>query len=221
MVKEITVDELLTQQQVVKPLATIEPIEGKPESVKVTPWVQSKGCLCASTLVIPKAAISSVSPTGETHYCCGKQLHVVEINFKEDAQLSVAETFSHVASVNDYLISQKGTNSFGGMSSLPIQQILNSLPANFSRELPQQSVSYQYVPRPLPRGWLMNCYPYDGVSLSLSYFAALARCQQDGYNGLSYGYWDSFDCSNNSAFGCYPNNFALATNRYGQSYGQP
>jgi hypothetical protein len=98
MTTEMTVDQLLAKQNEVKPLATIEPVEGKPDLVKVTPWLQSIGCLCTSALVFPKAVIASVNPTGKTHHCCGKSLQIVEVTFGKGAQVSVADVFAQAAS---------------------------------------------------------------------------------------------------------------------------
>jgi hypothetical protein len=98
MSADMTVDQLLAKQNEARPLATIEPVEGKPDAVKITPWLQSTGCLCASALVIPKAVIASVNPTGKTHHCCGKNLHVVEVTFATGAQVPVADVFAQAAS---------------------------------------------------------------------------------------------------------------------------
>src|SRR4051812_8665936 len=90
-IMDLTIEQPWERQREVKPLAPIEPIDGKPESVKVAPWSRSRGCFSAYSLVIPKAAIASVKPTGELHFCCGKQFEVVEITFREDAQLGAAD----------------------------------------------------------------------------------------------------------------------------------
>lgn len=97
MAGEMTVDQLLSQQRDVKPLATIEPVPDNPDSVKVTPWLRATGCLCSLSLIVPKAVIESVKPTGESHYCCGKRLEVVEITFKKGAQLPVTDVFAQAA----------------------------------------------------------------------------------------------------------------------------
>jgi hypothetical protein len=98
MATDLTVDQLLAQQQEMKPQATLEPVEGKPEVVKVTPWLPATGCLCHLALVLPKTAIASVRLTGEVHYCCAKRLQVVEVTFAKGAQVSVTEVFSQVVS---------------------------------------------------------------------------------------------------------------------------
>jgi hypothetical protein len=98
MTTEMTVDQLLAKQNEVKPLATIESVDGKPDLVKVTPWLQSTGCLCTLALVFPKAVIASVNPTGKTHHCCGKSLQIVEVTFEKGAQVAVADVFAQAAS---------------------------------------------------------------------------------------------------------------------------
>jgi hypothetical protein len=63
MATEMTVDQLLEQQQEDKPLTTLEPVDGKPEFVRVTPWLRATGCLCTLALVIPKSLIAAVKLT--------------------------------------------------------------------------------------------------------------------------------------------------------------
>lgn len=47
--------------------------------------------ISSGALLIPKAAIENVTPTGETHICCGKRLLVVEINLVKNASIPVAD----------------------------------------------------------------------------------------------------------------------------------
>jgi len=61
--------------------ATLEPT-GSPDRVVVTPWVQGAGCLCAAALELTKDTISNLTPTSDSHYCCGKMLRVVALDFK-------------------------------------------------------------------------------------------------------------------------------------------
>jgi len=71
--------------------ATIEAIPDRPKDVKVTPFVPGHGCGCDSSLELPKSMIESVTPTGDFHFCCGKRLEVVAVEFSEDAALPVAD----------------------------------------------------------------------------------------------------------------------------------
>lgn len=87
----MNLDEFLEDQGAGLVLATIEPIPGRPEHVKLTPWRNGLGCLCQYAMEIPKAAIKSVRPTGDVHDCCGKLLRVVEVTFNIDAALSVGD----------------------------------------------------------------------------------------------------------------------------------
>jgi hypothetical protein len=61
---------------------TVERVEGRDDVVKVTPLVASGGCGCEAALEIPKGDIEGVTPTGDRHFCCGKTLSVVNIQFK-------------------------------------------------------------------------------------------------------------------------------------------
>lgn len=94
--KEISLDELLSQQQQGLFLATVEPVEDQPEDCKLTPWVEGQGCLCSLAVVIPRAAISSVKLTENRHYCCGKLLFVVEINFQQGSSIKLDDLFSQM-----------------------------------------------------------------------------------------------------------------------------
>jgi hypothetical protein len=96
MTTEMTVDQFLATQN--EPLATIESIDGKPDLVKVTPWLESVGCLCTLSLVFPKNVIASINPTGGIHHCCGKRLLIVKVTFEKDAQVAVADVFAQAAS---------------------------------------------------------------------------------------------------------------------------
>ncbi len=79
----IDLEELLAAETEVSTQVTIERIEGDEDSVRVTPYNRVGGCLCSAALRLPKSAIKSVRLTGETHYCCGKALKVVEPEFDE------------------------------------------------------------------------------------------------------------------------------------------
>ncbi|MEO7362548.1 MAG: hypothetical protein ABI120_19615 [Gemmatimonadaceae bacterium] len=71
--------------------ATIEAIAEKPMYVKVTPWRESGGCGCASSLELPRDAIKSVKGTGQFHFCCGKRLEVAVVDFNDDASIPLAD----------------------------------------------------------------------------------------------------------------------------------
>jgi hypothetical protein len=93
---EMSLDALLAEQQRPMVIGTIEPVPAEPAVVKITPWVEGRGCLCQFSFKVPKDAVQSVRPTGQVHHCCGKTLRVVEVKFKEDASITVGELFAQV-----------------------------------------------------------------------------------------------------------------------------
>ncbi len=67
-------------------------IEGLPDAkVKITPWTEGGGCLCAFAFVVDEDAVKELTRTADFHSCCGKRLNVVEVAF--------AETYRTVAQV--------------------------------------------------------------------------------------------------------------------------
>lgn len=92
-----SVTEFLKDQDAGHLVATIERVQGEPGMVKVTPWVPNSGCLCHHSITVAEKSFKSVHPTGQSQYCCGKHLKVVEIQFKDDATMNTAEVFGHVA----------------------------------------------------------------------------------------------------------------------------
>lgn len=79
----ISLDELLGRQSSAGVRSTVEEVPDQPDRVKVTPFVPDVGCLCHHAFTVPRDAIASVTPTGETHDCCGKTLMVVELAFAD------------------------------------------------------------------------------------------------------------------------------------------
>jgi hypothetical protein len=90
----MSLDDFLAEES--KPAYTLEPVPGDDNILKVTPWVANGGCNCQHAFEVPKQAIRSVKPTGETHPCCGKILRVVEVDFG-DAKVDIAEVFRQLA----------------------------------------------------------------------------------------------------------------------------
>jgi hypothetical protein len=97
MPDRISIDELLAHQESPPLRATVEPVEGTPDAVTVTPWAPAGGCLCHGALEVPKDAIEWVAMTGETHLCCGKTLPVVELGFAQDATVRVEDAFRRLS----------------------------------------------------------------------------------------------------------------------------
>jgi hypothetical protein len=89
----MNLDELLATQESSGQTATIEAVMDKPTHVKVTPWVEGRGCLCHLAIVIPKKAVKKVIPTGQKHPCCGKVLSVVEVVFDDGATIAVQDLY--------------------------------------------------------------------------------------------------------------------------------
>ena len=150
MADEISVDQLFAQQQHIRPLATIEQVDGKPELVKVTPWVKNMGCLCTLALVVPKIVITSVKTTGENHYCCGKQLEVVEVNFKKDASIAVADVFAQASSTaNQHKSPSPSAPQPTSGPTMPAQT--TQLPAyQYPQPMPTPCGPWQTMPFPSP-----------------------------------------------------------------------
>jgi hypothetical protein len=97
MVKErISVDEVLSDQLKTSFSATVEAIEGKPDLVKITPWTAASGCLCRLSMNINKSSLEGVSPTGDTHVCCGKTLKVVELHFRKGESIALEDVLGQL-----------------------------------------------------------------------------------------------------------------------------
>ena len=97
MAKEkITVDDLLTGQSKQTFRATVEAIESQPSMVKITPWTAASGCLCHLSVQVAKASLEGVTPTGDTHECCGKTLKVVQLHFKEGESIAFEDLFGQL-----------------------------------------------------------------------------------------------------------------------------
>lgn len=79
----ISLDELLTRQGGAGARATLDEVPDQPDRVQVTPFTPDAGCLCDHAFTVPRDAIASVTPTGETHDCCGKTLLVVTLTFAD------------------------------------------------------------------------------------------------------------------------------------------
>jgi hypothetical protein len=63
----------------------------------LTPWVEHGGCQCSSALIIEKSQIKSVTKTEHRHFCCGKSLIVVEVNFAENASIPLSDVFAQAS----------------------------------------------------------------------------------------------------------------------------
>jgi hypothetical protein len=95
--KDITLEELLSEQGKIVTLATIEAVPEKADFVKVTPWTFGRGCMCHFALEVPKQAIANVVLTRHGYSCCGKALSVVQVEFKESSVLPIAAVFANLS----------------------------------------------------------------------------------------------------------------------------
>lgn len=156
--KSITLDELLAEQQRTKNTVTIEPVEGNPGLVTITPWTQNAGCLCSSSFRVSKQVIKSLSKTDHTHFCCGKTLLVVEVEFSSGASVTVesllaardetAHRHGHVMPAAE-TVSMTGAPSIVPASALGLSYRFPGEPSSFSTGTQWNDFS---PPRPCPLG---------------------------------------------------------------------
>ncbi len=93
--RSVTVDEFLRSQVKITDLVTIQNVPTKPGVIRITPYLDdSFGCGCETGLEIPQSMVEAVTPTDQTHHCCGEILRVARVLFREEARLSVADIFA-------------------------------------------------------------------------------------------------------------------------------
>jgi len=150
--------------------ATLETIPDRQTHVKVTPYQEGTGCACSMSFQLPREMISSVTPTGKYHFCCGKRLEVVVIAFAENASVPVTELMQRLET----------------MPSHPAPAIMPSLPAPV---INYRSVygAYPSSVRPglLPVGSVVSL---DRECLGRPTFSAQCATQCMGLNEYN-GYW--------------------------------
>ena len=91
MAEPMKLDDFLTSQTTTGFTATLEPIPDRPKDVKVTPFRDGHGCGCASSFELAKDKITSVTPTGQFHFCCGQRLEIAVVEFAENASIPVTD----------------------------------------------------------------------------------------------------------------------------------
>lgn len=89
--RPLSVDEVLETQGEQTIQVTLERVPDDDQSVKVTPWLPGRGCLCDAALIVRKDQIAALTPTGETHFCCGEQHTVVSAEFADETLTQVFE----------------------------------------------------------------------------------------------------------------------------------
>ncbi len=97
--EEISVDALLKAQGAdgASLLATIEPVTDDDSKVRVTPFVAETGCSCAQAITVPKKDIKTLYTTDDVHWCCGKKLTVVEVEFVHDSLTDVVRQLGEMS----------------------------------------------------------------------------------------------------------------------------
>lgn len=90
--EKLSLDDLLSQQRTLPHIATVKPTAG--DRVVVTPVADGGECACAHAITVEKSDIEAVTPTGETHTCCGEKLLAVEVEF---VNKTVAEIFRQLS----------------------------------------------------------------------------------------------------------------------------
>ena len=93
------VDEFLAHQQTagVELTATVEPVAGKPDQVKITPYSAGGGCGCSRSFQISTNDIEDVAPTGATVWCCGKQMKTAKVTIRRSASLPIHDVLGMIS----------------------------------------------------------------------------------------------------------------------------
>jgi hypothetical protein len=92
--EELSVEDVLqTQAEAAsRTLCTVDVSQRGEEWVKLTPYIPGVGCSCASSVDLPKSAISSLQDTGERHLCCGKTLTVLSVRLADESAAQLLKT---------------------------------------------------------------------------------------------------------------------------------
>lgn len=116
--ERISIDALLSQQSGLRPGTRATVKADSDDRVKVTPVTDGEGCACSYAITVNKADIDAVTPTGDTHDCCGERLLVVEVAFANE---TVADIFRQLsegsakASQGQSLVTEARRKVLGGM----------------------------------------------------------------------------------------------------------
>jgi hypothetical protein len=114
--KDISLEELLAEQSKIVTLATIEAVPEKADFVKVTPWILGSGCMCRFALEVPKKDIASVVLTKHGYPCCGKDLSVVQVEFKESSVLPTAGVFANLSRLASFDLEPRSVRPARGVT---------------------------------------------------------------------------------------------------------
>jgi hypothetical protein len=185
--EKISVEELLSSQSKSSCSATVEAVEGQPDLVKITPWTAAAGCLCHLAVNIPKASLAGVTPTGDTHVCCGKTLKVVELHFKKGESITLEELFSQL-----HRSASKSTHESGSGATEPFYE-LGHTPPGYGEPRPPSGLHWPPI-RPITDPWQKRSLYASGHAWCIeSYDNCLSRCQH------SYDPWCSCRCRQSNA----------------------
>lgn len=118
MSNPVSVDDFLKSQRSGF-TATLEPVADKATHVKVTPYHGEHACGCDSAFQLPKDMIRSVTPTGTRHFCCGKWLEVVVVEFAENASVPVQDLIGRMQRSHHHHGHEHGHASQGHSNAAP------------------------------------------------------------------------------------------------------
>jgi hypothetical protein len=154
--------------------------------VKVTPWVEGKGCLCNLALELPKSAIEVVVQTPHSHRCCNKVHTVVEVLFKKDATILLDELFHQL--IKAAASNQADAHAMSRPPSSSAFSPIHRFPPfpRFPRHIPRQSVGVSPYQQVLWEWW----NPWDWWEAYKTY--KKAKCLAEKENCLN-NCWDSDD----------------------------
>jgi hypothetical protein len=122
----ITLDALLEgQEEAGSLLATVEPIPDDTSRVRVTPFVPERGCSCEQVITVAKDDIKALYTTDDVHWCCGKRLSVVEVEFANDSLADVFRQLGDSSRSRSVLVpypnlGPPGRMRFGGTRQMPM-----------------------------------------------------------------------------------------------------
>src|SRR4051794_39310495 len=120
----LSLDDLLTEQAKVSTRAVVEAVPGKPDQVKVTPWIPGLGCLFNLAMELPKDSIDSISQTDQAFHYGGRPMRVVDVKFREEANLPLAEVFHKMVALSSSVLNIAPWQGSGG-GQMPSGSSLN------------------------------------------------------------------------------------------------
>lgn len=192
--KRLSIDEFFDEQSKAesKVLATLEQEAADATVVKVTPWVEGKGCLCKLALELPKSAIEAVVQTAHSHRCCNKVHTVVEVLFKKDATILLDELFHQL--VEAAASNQADAHAMSRPRSSSVFSTIDRFPPfpSFPRHIPPQSIGVS----PYQQAYFEWWNPWDWYHAYKAW--KMAKCLADKDTCMN-DCWDNEDPTQCSA----------------------